>query len=936
MNSCETGFAVDDWMLVRIASLPLSFLDEIQSHRISEFLRRHRALLAEYSESREATSAILFASVGAAQHVGERRALLSLRRALQNGTIPRDSVFEAAQAALGGEAMQRVEAQIARLKECAYVAASLHACFQQERDRAARSLCSLLQERMFRASVHLSSVTLGLEAERWLDSTVAMRPKRQVQLERGLLRYATRAAAKATPFAGFCAVGASPTRLPADGNGIADSHEFSALGAPRAVARPNKRIYGLLWAALKKDSETQRWLDVSLNASVSWNEERYSFLVNAGTREAFRRVKRSASLDTVVDALRSLGRASCARLCERLLQVPEIDTTPGEAHAFIASLAEAGLLRLHGLVPEQSVEWPELLADKLMAIPSPLARRIGESLGRYRQLLASADAQANHGEREAVVLKDAVRTLLESAGYTGAAVDVIPLFEDYGYCEAVPLPVVAHWDRCRETLEQLSELLMRYAYPSEEHGGLRRFFDGQYAADSRVPVLEFYEDLYRQRKGRGSDEVARPELAGAADKTLPRAGKTPRDRALHAFHILVKEVWASAPTAEALDLPLTAVSSALASGLDRRGPLGAGSLSCFGSFCDGDTARFVLKGAAFSAGYGKFFSRFLHLLPTEVTSHLRDSNMSLHQGVLVDFGGEPDFNANLRPALTPSILAYPYSEVDPSASTINVSELYVERDKADDARLCLVADPNDTRVIPVDLGFLAHARRSPLHRLLTELGPPIYGRFSLPSSLEETVPLDRIIYRPRVTVNQVVILARRQWSVPGPQVPQPASGEEGADYLLRLDDWRASNGIPVQVYVRLEHGGPGRSREDQRVGHNHPQQQDADVVDAADEAVADRDGGQAGLPVPGANEAIRAPVVTMRKDDYKPQYVDFSSPLLIDLFGRMASGLEGARMVIEESLPDREEVMRVGGERRVSECVLQFVRPAERREEWQV
>jgi hypothetical protein len=55
--------------------------------------------------------------------------------------------------------------------------------------------------------------------------------------------------------------------------------------------------------------------------------------------------------------------------------------------------------------------------------------------------------------------------------------------------------------------------------------------------------------------------------------------------------------------------------------------------------------------------------------------------------------------------------------------------------------------------------------------------------------------------------------------------------------------------------------------------------------------------------------------------------MDFASPLMAGLLGRMAAGLQHYQVVVEERLPDRDGLARHDGEAYATELVVQLYFP---------
>ncbi len=130
----------------------------------------------------------------------------------------------------------------------------------------------------------------------------------------------------------------------------------------------------------------------------------------------------------------------------------------------------------------------------------------------------------------------------------------------------------------------------------------------------------------------------------------------------------------------------------------------------------------------------------------------------------------------------------------------------------------------------------------------------------------EIVRIARVRYRD-------IVLSREQWWVPKALLPVRAAGEDAFGWFMRLDAWRRSHGMPQRVFVRR---------------HEADKVLDRDVSNAK-----------------------------------KPLFVDFSSPIMTRMIGRIFN-TAFALLSIEEMLPDaRDDRARYGGARYAHEIIFE-------------
>ncbi|HEX2204343.1 MAG TPA: hypothetical protein VHG91_13625, partial [Longimicrobium sp.] len=108
-------------------------------------------------------------------------------------------------------------------------------------------------------------------------------------------------------------------------------------------------------------------------------------------------------------------------------------------------------------------------------------------------------------------------------------------------------------------------------------------------------------------------------------------------------------------------------------------------------------------------------------------------------------------------------------------------------------------------------------------------------------------------------------------------------------------------------------------------GYGGPEAHDEAEEPAAEAAPAAE--GEAGAEGEGAAKKPQGPRTAASRDFHKPQFIDFASPLLVGLLGKMAANLRNYQVTIEERLPAREDLPTHGGDAYASELVVQLYFP---------
>ncbi|HKV10674.1 MAG TPA: lantibiotic dehydratase, partial [Thermoanaerobaculia bacterium] len=775
------------------------------------------------------------------------------------------------------------------------------ACFEAELVRIHRRFQEAVTDEGFRNGVLLASTTLFDEIERYTKAPAEHPGAKARQVERSLLRYYTRTAVKTSPFSTFCAV--LPGRIRDDPSPGASGF----LGNPReksSVLRLNKAMYPFLVQAVTARPAVRRHLSVEPNPTLRQMDGRWFFLTGAGRREVFQHLAPNPVLGLLLDVLSERGPLPLAVLAETLLE--DVDASEDEIAAYLDRLLNTGFLRFRLGIREQELDWDRCLCRLLEGVEDDLARRTVDFLREYRRL-ADAYAEASLERRRALLTS--VTALVD--GYFGSVEETqgwIPgtetLFEDARGNASLDLGLGDLGD----FLAEYVRLTQPFIWLLGEQANMRHFFTEHYGSD-RVPLLRFYEDYYREHL---ADRLERQEQlwgrpSGPVDEerdreTLAQLANPFRlelvdklNAARDGLEKRIRELWRAAPSAEEIALERQDFEELTAGLPDLEEPFRSVSL-----FVQTVPNGLVLDEVL--VGFGKYFSRFLYLLPDEVEKDLAASNRRLTRSELAEICGDASFNGDLHPPLLPEEIAYPTTEGGSAREQISVADLAVEPDPLRPFRVRLVNAATGREVIPVDLGFRNPQMRPLLFQMLSRMTPASAFVLNLPSHPEDAgreAP-GHVVHRPRLTYRGRLVLARRRWTLPQALFPGRDRQESEAGYFLRIQRWREELGLPEEVFVR--------------------------IVDPGKERVLPEKM-WLGQILQGKNPPGKRP--GFRDHLGKPQYIDFRNPLLVDLFSRMPENLETFQVILEERLPGRDHLIPWGEERFVTEMILQVDFPEE-------
>ena len=140
------------------------------------------------------------------------------------------------------------------------------------------------------------------------------------------------------------------------------------------------------------------------------------------------------------------------------------------------------------------------------------------------------------------------------------------------------------------------------------------------------------------------------------------------------------------------------------------------------------------------------------------------------------------------------------------------------------------------------------------------------------------------------------------------QFPLKRTAEREAEYYIRVNEWRHMHSIPHEVYVRV-FVLPRRP---------HPEVGEAAPDLAPDAGSEHEEDARDGTPDPEERVQPEKPSNGERKERYsrdwqKPQYIDFRSPMLVNLFGRMTRSLKSVRTLSACATPSISSGRRTRG-----------------------
>ncbi|MCC6864524.1 MAG: lantibiotic dehydratase [Ignavibacteria bacterium] len=302
----------------------------------------------------------------------------------------------------------------------------------------------------------------------------------------------------------------------------------------------------------------------------------------------------------------------------------------------------------------------------------------------------------------------------------------------------------------------------------------------------------------------------------------------------------------------------------------------------FLQYIDGVESKIVINN--YTIGFGKWFSRFLHLFESSVTEEILHDNFINNEYIQAEYNGASYFNPNLHPPLLNYEIRSPGSQHRLNLENqIQVSNIYVKY-MIDQDRVILIDKQTNKEIYIYDLGFEAQSSKSELFKLLSIFSnsemiflPLITSKIS--NSYKRAVLNEKgIIEYPEITLDSDIILQRKVWYIPVDYFETKLSD---VDFFININLMRKRIGIPKEVFVRFY----------SKSIYNKIKKTKNNIKNS--------------------------------RASHKPQYINFDNPLLVELLHKLVLKYKEG-VFIEEMRPNSDEILNIVKEKHISELIIQW------------
>ena len=908
-----------------------------------------------------------------------QNALQNIRRDIFNDRKLKKNKLNTVFTLVPEEIKNQIEAYVAINSRIDALQTGGEAIYTKELEEGRRLFKSLICDDALQKGLILSSRSLLDRLASYSQKEVRSFRKKEFQTEHSIIKYLSRMFAKTSPFSTFTNLSIGEfDQLEDQVFDISHYHEGKPV---KGHIRLNNYLLKYLLDLFKSYRAAYLWFYLRPNPTVENKQDHFLYLTNNNNIEAFQRIPFNPVVALVLDTVKAQKQGvRFQQLVSTLME--QIDAEENELEGYIKQLIDFGLLEYHLGVSGIDPDWDLKLIDALTILVEKKVPHIDTLIATLVKIRkqGTAYAQADVPNRKRILsesfddFRDICMKIHEAAGlpeeerktpeekratwkkkqeeakaqqqetaenkeketenkeeeevFTHQTSTDFNFKPEQIFYEDTTREVHARLDKDQvygfvERFNELLQHLRLFKGMEDERIRMRHYFLKKYPKTAKVDLLTFYEDYFREFK-KPEKEWEEKKKSAAREKVNhekeQQQEEKPNDEEKNAFQIdALKQKeekinqWNEAYKAAIkntiansngeIRLTVDAIKTANEA-LDIKTPT-AGPSNSYGCFVqlfqDEQTGKLKAMVNGSFAGYGKMMSRFLHIFDEKVTADLRSWNKKLaHQEVIfIEDCDASYFNANLHPPLMPYEIWMPGGHNTlPAEQQLPITDFVVQYDEEQNA-LSLFHAPSEKRAHVFDLGFQGHMGRSQLFQLLDKFTKAEYlfvhpvvnsinaltgngevKKNTTEGSEKKASQETKINTSPRIVFNDDIIVQRKSWYIPKTLIPVRAPGQTDWEYYLHLNLWRTTHQMPDEVFVLIN---PNRWHTD---------------ID---------------------------PELTKRltRDDYKPQYIDFSNPFLVSLFEKIVVKVP-ATLKIQEMLPSSKQMLKIDGKRYVSEFVIQW------------
>ena len=865
--------------LVRYAGMDYRAFNDFKLVGATEILQKHQHILSKKARLKLLICDGLYNLITAQTADENRQPLINLKRQIYNDKKITVQKLEESTHLFPVELDLQLKSYLFLEQSITNFHVANRTNFQHQLVRNQKQLQQLALDPSLQNGLLLSSPILLQQLPGYLSKEPDSFRQKEQRISFSLLRYLSRMCFKTSPFSTFTYTGLMHLSKKQQGA----TEPFSKKMQHKI--RLNNGLFEYLKSILVHHPGINELMMVRLNKTATINAQKIHFLINFNNIESFQQLPATGLPLLIFHYFRNKQQIlNLAQLSEKIAASVE-NANSVTIKTYLFKLITAGLLELGMETSSINPKWDEQLLAFFRKTGSkdPDIKQL-TNLFEQLQQFKSAYSERNTAARSSILETAEHQVATTLKGLQHAAGLAIPPKSPHQDSESIPgaafeaLNFNPHhfsgrqlfYEDCYTTEPELlnevlineftekADQLLNHLSPIDlfknERQKMTAFFLEHYPENTKVKVTDFYHAYYFH--------VKKPEKENPATSTLKEPGEWEK-----AISIKLQALTAGKP--DSIHLTHHFFEPFSTSKPVKRQYSRALFVQFYPTPSIHPEERESMSGVINSVlpGMGKVSGRFLPLFSPEVSVDFFRHNSQLHPKILkAEINDASSFNANIHPPLLDYELALPGGNKSyPEHQQIQVDDLLLSFDQETDF---LKLSLGEKQVYTYDLCLESFYNRSNLYQLMAHFNeeeklflPPLIGLVDAHYMNPEEEQVEEILSLPRITYEKTVIIRRKTWRIKTSSIPIQQASEPDYDYFMRINEWRLRQDLPINIFLFLRKQSffikPLIRKEAKKAGLN---------------------------------------------DDYKPQFISFEQPLLIELFKRLLSRA-GAHVIIEEMLP---------------------------------
>lgn len=878
------------YFLARVASSPMDEILDLRSSQIHQAIKVLYKLNVNIEIKKNKVCEAIFNVFKQVDNAKHQTILVTVKRNVFNHRDNSPEDLDLVRQYLSTEANSDLDKYLSLCREHHNQTTTVLQLFDQSLESNRLVFKQLVQQDSLYNGLLVAAPSLLNQTSNYLKKTSDAFRKKELQTELSLLKFLTRMYTKTTPFGTFTNIGiAQPQWLPNQ-----SMPQVSFLSEVTSEVQVNNYLFLWLERELLKIKDIYFHLRLFVNHTLHVKGNQYLFYTNQDNREeTFHKLEMNGLLEYIVDLINDQEDSwNLQTLIELLTE--EADATAEELETYLKSLINVGLLEMTLIPSKKTINQAWELAqslDKQIISKTPLVKEVIAQVDALHQTKEAYKLANFRGRKN--LLKEAhhiaeglfeiVKTNTPKKSTDTDQLDVQEILKANLFYEDTYRTAQLHINQNDFTklLGKIDKLVNQCL-----HSKLRFFslmeasslFKTMYASDAEVDFLEFFEHYYIQIVQKEQEDLKQnPTFVELTNRYKNKWREIKK-----AWEVALAEGIApyvdTAQEVVNLDSGIFVKTNNLNLPRTRKSKYYASFLQLQQKNENEPLLAFI---HSITVGYSKMYSRFLnidgHKEPLQ-EARLWNSQLLQDNELFIENQDESFANSNMHPALVPHQIQLKNTQKIPeSTQPIALDELKVRFNQQLE-EIELVHHQSGKLCRLFDLDFQAITGRSEMFKFLSTFDiseAPLYSDI-IAKVNAPYIQQDKTYILPRIVFESQVVLQRKKWVIPHKLLPQKHPNTSPNEYFIKVNQWRQQQGIPHEVFVKLD------------------------------------------------KQILSESVNQTSKDLLKPQFIDFSSPLIFRIFEKLVKKID-SNLIIEETLPAVERHIPSKDTTFASELVIQWV-----------